>query len=182
MKAPSGDVDEPIAERPWHRAVELRDDNRRRLDRSQRGIHRRAKGAEAVLVRSRDVDEDGVQRHDPAPEEVRNIGQEGRDVLCAPLVDRLARVRPDEERHVAEMAFHLWRQGRTGSLAREVHDPHLLQLAGTGHQRVRQHGWGCAGAVQVHRLARPDACLGLSRMNDSHRGRTGRTGRVWVSE
>ena len=61
-----------------------------------------AVGAEAVLVGGRDVDERHVDRDRPRGDEPRDLGEEDRHEVGAPLVDRLAHVGAGEQRAVAE--------------------------------------------------------------------------------
>ena len=73
-------------------------------------------------VGRRRVDEDGVERQRPRLEQARHVGQEDRHVVGATLVHGGARVRPDEQRPVAEVAGHLGGEMRARALDVEVDD------------------------------------------------------------
>ena len=86
---------------PWVRGmlrVDLRDDVRAVCDRGAGDVHRDAQRAEAVRVGRRDLDQRDVEREHAGAEQPRDLAQEDRHVVGAPLLDRLADVRADEER------------------------------------------------------------------------------------
>ena len=81
-----------------------------------------------MRVRRGRVDEDDVEREQPALEQPRDVGQEGGDVVGAALVDRGAGVRADEQRPMPEVGRHLGLQVRARALAVEVDDADVAQL------------------------------------------------------
>ena len=155
-------------------AVELGDDGPAAPDGRQHRLHGRAQRAEAVRVRRRDVDEHRVERQDAAPEEVRHVREEDRDVLGAALVDRRARVGADEQGAVPEVPRHLGREVRPRPLDVEVDDAHVVQLGRAGHERVEQHRRGGRGALDVDLVAGPDVGDRLGGADDLHAGSLGR--------
>ena len=140
------DVDEALAERPRHRPVELGDDDVGRPDRRLHRLDRRAQRAVAVGVRWGHVDEHGVERQEPAREQVRHVRQEDRDVLGPALGDRRPGVRADEQRPVAEVAGHLRAEERAGSLGVEVDDLDVLRARAPARPRASRRTDGVAAA------------------------------------
>ena len=132
------DVDEALAERPRHRAVELDDDGPRGTDRGVHRLDRRPERAEPVLVRRRGVDQHRVERQRAGSEQPRDVGQEDRDVVGAALVHRRPRVGADEQRAVPEDAAHLRREVRPRTLDVEMDDADVAQLRRARDQRVEQ--------------------------------------------
>ena len=124
------DVDEAVAERPRHRPVELDDDRLRGPDRRVHRLDARPERAEPVGVGRGRVDEHDVERQGAALEQPRHVGQEDRHVVGPALVDRGARVRPDEQRAMPEVPGHLRREVRPGTLGMEVDDADVVEAPG----------------------------------------------------
>ena len=79
-----------------------------------------------------------VERQRAGPEQRRHVRQEHRHEVRATLVDGPARVRPDEQRPVAEVRRHLGREVRPGALRVEVDHRDVLELRRPGDERVEQ--------------------------------------------
>ena len=80
---------------------------------ARRGVHGLdgdPERAEAVRIGRRDVEQDGVERHGPAAEQARHVGQEGRHVVGATVGHGRSRVRPDEQGPMPEVAGHRRRE------------------------------------------------------------------------
>ena len=138
---------------------------------ADRGVHRLDRGperAEAVGVGRGRVDEHRVERRAAAVEQARDVRQEGRDVVGPTLGDGLPRVRPDEQRPMAEMRRHLGRQVRPGPLAVEVDDADVRQLGRPRHERVEQDRRRRGGALEVELLTGGDPGDGLGGRDDAH--------------
>ena len=60
-------------------------------------VDRRAQRAVAVLVGRRELQQRRVERDPPAGEQGRDVGEEHRREVAAPLVDGIAKIRADEE-------------------------------------------------------------------------------------
>ena len=84
----SADVNEAVAVGAGHARVDLRDDEPCAFDRGERHVDRCAQRAEAMRVRRRHVDERDVDGNLSPSKKPGDIGQEHRNVLGAPLVDR----------------------------------------------------------------------------------------------
>ena len=147
------DVDEALAERSRHALVELDDDGLGRPDRGMHGLDAGTQRAEAVGVGRRRVDEHGVEWQEPAVEQARDVGQEGRDVLGPAFVDRGPGVGPDEQRPMAEVRLHLRGEVGTRSLAVKVDDADVLELGCPCHEGIEEDRGGRRGAVEVDLIA-----------------------------
>ena len=148
--------------------VELDDDRPRCAD---RGVHRldaRAQRAEPVVVGRGRVDEDDVERQRAALEEPRDVRQEDRHVVGAALVDRRPRVRADEQRPVPEVAVHLGREVRPGTLGVEVGHGDVAELGGSRDEAVEEDRRGGGCAMHVHAVARLDDGRRLVRGDQAH--------------
>jgi len=149
-------VDEAVAVRPRHARVHLGDDDLRGLHRRDRGVDADAERAVAVLVRRGDVHERDVERQDGLAEQPRDLGEEDRHVVAAPLLDRLAGGRSHEDGVHAEALGELGRRVPRGTHlaeAQDLDDPELGRAIGHGLEqdpRARGH------AVDVHAVAGAD--------------------------
>ena len=132
------------------------------LDGTRHGDHRCAERAVAVAVGRRNVDQHGVQGQDPAPEERRRVGQEGRYVFGPALVDRPPGVGADEQGAVEEVAGHLGREVRSGPLDVEVDDLDVLELGCARDECLEQHLGYRRSAMDVDLLAGTYAGDGLA--------------------
>ena len=108
----------------------------------------------------------------PDLEQPRHVGQEHRHVVGPPLVDRGARVRPDEQRAMPEMALHPGREVRPRALGVQVDDADVVQLRGPVDQRLEQDRRRGGRAMEVDAVAGSDDGGGLGRRHDAH-GRHG---------
>ena len=79
------DVDQRVAVRARHALVDLGDDVARRVRGGQGRVDRRAERAVAVAVGRRELDQRDVERRSPATEQPRDVGEEDRDEVGAPL-------------------------------------------------------------------------------------------------
>ena len=148
--------------------VELDD---HRLRGPDRGVHRldaRAERAEAVSVGRRGVDQHDIERECPALEQPRDVREEDRHVVGPTLVDRLPRVRADEQRPVPEVALHLRREVRTGTLGVEVDHGHVVEVGGAGNQRVEEHRRRRGRAMDVDAITGADDGDGFLGRDDAH--------------
>ena len=153
-------VDEAVAERARHRAVELRDDGLRGPDRGVHASTRRAERAEAVGVGRGHVDEDRVERQHAALEQ-RAVGQEDRDVVGTALVDGRRALGPMNRARWRKCGGHLGRQVRAGPSRVEV--DHARRRAAPAPAR-RGHRAGPTASpprMEVDLVAGPDAGDGL---------------------
>ena len=154
------DVDEAVAERTRHLAVDQRDHRRRALRRRLRALDADAVGAESVIVGGRDVNERDVHRLQPRVDEPRDLRKEDRHVVGAAVGDRFADVGAGEDRPVAEGARVLGSRVLRLAEHHEVGHFDPFELGG-----ARRHGVGQLErrvAAGVH----PDV---VARANDLHR-------------
>ena len=100
-----------------------------------------------MVVRDGHVDQDGVERHDAALEEERDLREEDRDVLRAAFVDRLAGVLADEQGLVMEVADHLRREVGVRSLGVHMDDLHVLEFGRALHERLEEDFGRGSGAL-----------------------------------
>ena len=163
------DVDEALAERPRHRPVELDDDGLRRADRRVHRLDARAQRAEAVGVGRCRVDEDDVERQRAALEQPRHVRQEDRHVVRPALVHRGTGVRPDEQRPVAEVAGHLRREVRPGTLRVQVDDRDVVEL-GRARDQLSSSTDGVA-AAQCTYTRSPDRTTAAASSGETRRMR-----------
>jgi hypothetical protein len=129
-------VDEAIAERAGHRAVELDDHGLRRPDRRVHRLDAGPKRTEAVTVRWRGIDEHRVEGQGPRREQPGNVRKEDRHVVGAPLMHGRASVRADEQRPVTEMPRHFRRKMRSRAFDVEVDHPDVLEVVRSIYERV----------------------------------------------
>ena len=161
-------VDEALAECARYRPVELDDHGPGGADRGVHRLDRDAEGAEAVGVGWRRIDEDRIERKRSRIEEPRHVRQEYRHVVCAALVHGCARIGSDEQGAVAEVAGHLGREVRPGSLDVEMDDTDVMEFRRSFDERIEQDGRGRRGTVDVHLVPGSDRIDGLLGADSSH--------------
>ncbi len=155
------EMDERVAVGARHVGVHLGDHRPGGLGGRLGVVDRDAEGAIAVFVRRRDVDERHVGRQVALAEELGDLAEEHGDVVAAPVPDRLAGARADEQRLVEERVGELW--PGVVALAHRDHvvDLHAPQLARPGDQCVDQFEGLAACMGEHHAVARPDPGEGL---------------------
>lgn len=131
-------------------------------------IDESGRGAEAMGVRWRGVDQDRIKRQRPRVEQPRHIRQEDRHVIRGTLVHNGPGVGPDEQGAVLEVAGHLGRQVWTRPFAMEVDDADITELRRPSDDRVQQHRGRRRGTVEVDLVSRLDAGDRLLGTHDSH--------------
>ena len=121
-----------------------------------------------MWVGRRRVDEHRVEGQRPTREQPWDIGQEDRDVVRPTLVDRGARIRPDEQGAVPEVALHAGRHMRARPLGVEVDHCDVVQFLRPGDQAVEEDRRGRGRAVQVDLITGADGGRGFGGCDESH--------------
>jgi len=91
------DMNEAIAVHPWHVTVDLSDHDLRGVDGCSSHVDRHAETAVATPVRWRHLDEGDVERPASRAKQLRDLGEEARQVIDAIPVELVAHVVADEQ-------------------------------------------------------------------------------------
>ena len=151
-----GDVDERVAERPWHLRVDLGDHEPGSLRRRLGDADLHSEGAEPMLVGRSHVHEGDVQREPAVREQQRDLREKARREISSSIVDRVAHVRADEQRVHPQVAGQR-RVDVVGVADREhLGDLHVANVRCVSDQRGQQGLRDGAVTRQEHAVAGRD--------------------------
>jgi hypothetical protein len=151
---------ERVAVRAGHPLVDLGDDQPRRVRRGERRVDRGAERAVAMAIRRRQLQEGDVERDRAAREQARDVGEENRDEVGAPFIDRPPQRRAGEQgnRGEASLVLRLGERRRSGRV--QVIQRHVRQVRPAG-QRFDERRRRGGGAVDEETHPARDAGHGL---------------------
>ena len=154
-------MDEAIPVDPGHVGVDLGHDDLRRIRGGLGHVDTDAQGAEAVLVRGRDMEQGHVQGPTAGAEEVGDLREEAGQVVHPGAADVGPHVVPHEEvchpeaagvfgQGVVHLAHHV-----------DVDQLHVPQALSLGHQGIHQDRGGGGPAVDEDAVAGLDTSQGF---------------------